>query len=136
MAFTELPPGLKASEKKISVMVSFDGYFFKKLRYKDGARQTRDAPLLIGRTVQLLKLPADTNSAWPVARFFGTAFLGALGLLVVLTIALTWWYRHGDRRIHTALAATKTVEFENLEPEPAPEPRPMPPHNRLEDYPQ
>jgi hypothetical protein len=130
VAITELPPGLQPSEK-MSALVSFDGYFFKKLRYTDSARQTRDAPLLIGRTIQLRKAPAQMDSAWPVAKFFGAAFLGALGLLVLLTIALTWWYRQGDRRIHAALSAAKTVEFENMEPAPVSD---VPPRNRLEDY--
>jgi hypothetical protein len=133
VAFTELPAGLKPSDR-ISVLVSVDGYFFKKLRYEDGARQTRDAPLLISRTIQIRKAPARTDSGWQVAKYFGGTFLGVLGLLVVLTIALNWWYRQGDRRIHAALAAAKTVEFENMEPEATAEVPSAAPRNRLEDF--
>jgi hypothetical protein len=143
--FTELPPGLTVKEKT-DKMVSLDGYFFKKFRYKDGEGKTRDAPLLIGRTVRLLKTPPAIGSVASFSKVLGTAFLGVLAVLVILTVALTWWYRKGDRRIHSVLAAAKPAVF--TEPEPVfpeqPEPKaeplaedwPVQPHNRLENFPQ
>jgi hypothetical protein len=134
--FTELPGGLVVNER-LNRLASCDGYFFKKWRYKDGAGQTRDVPMLIGRSVQLKKEAPEMGSAVPFSRLLGTAFLGVLGILVLLTIALTWWYRQGDRRIHAALAASRSVAFENAEPEvePLPEVSPVSPRNRLEDFP-
>jgi hypothetical protein len=148
--FTELPAGLPVKERT-DRLVSFDGYFFKKWPYKDAAGQNRIVPLLIGRTVQLRKAPV-APSAVPLSQFLGTAFLVLLGLLVLSTAGLTWWYRRGDRRIHKVLDAARSVTFpeptfeqpqpeavqESLTPlaEPAPDDDwPVQPRNRLEDRP-
>ena len=54
--FTELPPGLHVGEK-LEYRVGFDGYFFKRYRYKDGQGTVRDCPLFIGRTLAVQPAP-------------------------------------------------------------------------------
>jgi hypothetical protein len=136
VALTELPTGLEATGKRISVPVAVDGYFFKKMRYKDAAGQLRDAPMLIGHSIQVKQVPITINSAGPFSKLLGTAFLCVLGMLVVLTVALSWWYRRGDRRIYSVLESSRSVSFEDVAPEsePSPEDQPGQPRNRLQDY--
>ncbi|MBY0522149.1 MAG: hypothetical protein K2R98_02050 [Gemmataceae bacterium] len=52
--FTELPNGVETGEKTF-YRVTCDAYFFKRYRYKSVNNDTRDAPLLIGRTFALQK---------------------------------------------------------------------------------
>jgi hypothetical protein len=109
---TELPAGLEPKEK-MEVRVAFDGYFFKKYRYKAGDGW-RDAPLLIGRTLTLLgpvqAAPEDdgTFSNSLISTFFAV-LAGSFGL----ALALTWWYRRGDRRVHARLAESRTTAFDD-----------------------
>ncbi len=114
VVFTQLPPGLPVKEA-MNIPVAFDAYFFKRYRYqaKDG---WHDCPLFIGHTLQVKKAqPAATESAAHVMSSFTTnlviavllMFLGTVGLALLLG----WWYRRGDRRIHTILAGARTPEF-------------------------
>src|SRR5207249_7587264 len=57
---TELPRGLEPAEK-LEHQVAFDGYFFKRYRYRAGDG-LREAPLLIGRTLAM-RDPAPTDSS-------------------------------------------------------------------------
>lgn len=52
--FSELPQGVEVGEKTF-YRVTCDAYFFKRYRYKSVNNETRDAPLLIGRTFALQK---------------------------------------------------------------------------------
>src|SRR5713226_353770 len=60
VVFTELPAGLEPRDK-LDVRVSFDGYYFKKYRYK-AADNWRDAPLLIGHTIIVKQMPAKADA--------------------------------------------------------------------------
>src|SRR5262249_55395940 len=66
--FTELPASLRSAvgEKKINIEVSFDGYFFKKFRYKaidSKEGKARDAPVLIGHTLAVRSQPPAAGEA-------------------------------------------------------------------------
>ena len=59
-----MPAGLKPAVQ-IEQRISFDGYSYKRYRYKAAdnlkANEAREAPLLIGHTVLLIKPPAETG---------------------------------------------------------------------------
>jgi hypothetical protein len=115
VVFTELPKGVSVGED-MEVPVAFDGYFFKKYRYKAGDGW-RDAPLLIGHTIRVDKSDSDKTRD-ETSSFSKLMLMGFLGLLVLtgcLAIALNLWYRHDDKRIRSILADANPV----ILPEPA-----------------
>src|SRR5262249_3896549 len=96
---TELPPGISV-EKKIDIPVTFDGYFFKRYRYKAGDGW-RDAPLLIGRTLRVeagAKLAPEDDVNLSFSKDLVAACIALFGITIGLMIALAWWYRRGDQR--------------------------------------
>jgi hypothetical protein len=108
LVFTELPPGMKVAEDTW-YPVSFDGYFFKKYRYKagdTGPGQAREVPLLIGRSPVLEVAAASETpaSAWT----WSHSMLIALMVLVFATLALGfglhWWFRRSDNQVRRRLA--------------------------------
>jgi hypothetical protein len=110
---SEIPPGVKTGEK-IDDKVVFDAYFFKRYRYKAGDGW-REAPLLIGCGFELLE--AEPPSAATPTEEFGGMFIPILLVLlagtVVLAAALAWWFRRGDRTVHTKLHEFRPSEFIN-----------------------
>jgi hypothetical protein len=115
LVFTDLPGGLQVGEK-VDTPVAFDGYFFKRYRYKAGDGW-RDSPLLIGHSPVLLAKQA----AQPEERGGGltqnliTVFLSLLVGTVLVTVGLTWWYRRGDRHVRRRLAGTHEIDFKEPE---------------------
>jgi hypothetical protein len=116
--FTQLPMGLKdrVGEGKVGgiVEVSFDGYFYKKFRYKAAdsrERTARDAPVFIGRTL----VPRSQPSTLPAEDDWGNQvmaiFLGVVGSAVVVVVGLTWWFRHTDERVRRRLAVRQPREL-------------------------
>jgi hypothetical protein len=117
IAFTNLPPGLTVdNQRKYNEPVSFDGYFYKRYRYKAGdskkANEYRDAPMLIGHTptgrfeTSIVNDESDHwehNLIWLFLEVVGGAAFG----LIVLTI----WFRYHDRRIRHRIRASRQVEF-------------------------
>jgi hypothetical protein len=107
---SELGPPLEIGER-LDRRVSFDGYFFKRYRYK-GGDTWRDAPLLIGRVIQpqeLREALADAPSS-----FSRLALPGFLALLIAtagLCIALTWWFRRGDRQVRRRIEGARGAAF-------------------------
>jgi hypothetical protein len=123
LVFTELPPGIKVAEEAW-YPVAFDGYFFKKYRYKagdTGPGQAREVPLLIGRSPVLLESAATEApaSAWT----WSHSMLIALMVLVFSTLALGfglhWWFRRSDNQVRRRLAQAPR-EFVPPPPEPPP----------------
>jgi hypothetical protein len=96
--------------------VAFDGYFFKRYRYKAGDGW-RDAPLLIGRTLvdrQAASVASDVDSS-----FTGLLLPGLVTILITtvgLVIGLNWWFRRSDRRVRTHLDMNRSANF--VEPRP------------------
>jgi hypothetical protein len=104
---SELPESVHVGEK-LDQQVAFDGYFFKRYRYPAGDG-VRDAPLLIGKTLTLLTAPPPVReSPGPMLL---SAFLGVLGVTAALGVALTLWFRRGDRRVRSHLDAARNARF-------------------------
>src|SRR5207247_572836 len=113
LVFTELPPGLAVAEQ-VDRPISFDGYFFKRYRYKAGDTW-RDAPLLIGRTVVLGQPAQPQEEERSVGDDYLYSIAGLFAAALFLGIGLTWWYRRGDQQVQSRLAESRNVEF--VEPE-------------------
>ncbi|MGR5411094.1 hypothetical protein ACP3VV_20065, partial [Vibrio sp. PNB22_8_2] len=77
--FTELPEGIRPGRKLENTWVSFDGYYFKLIRYETaeevakGKFQWRRAPLLIGHRPTPMPAPEHTS-----ALSFGGTFVPAV----------------------------------------------------------
>jgi hypothetical protein len=129
--FSELPKGLSAAEK-MEVPVAFDGYFFKRYRYKagdSGHNQAREAPLLIGRTIILTGPPvvaSDDSAVWwmsPMLILLFALTFATVGFAAVLT----WWFRRGDQQVRSRVAEAMPVAFsDTFEPSDAPLDTPLP----------
>ena len=98
---SELGLGLTTGEK-IDREVTYTGYFFKRYRYKAGDGW-RDAPLLIGRSIELSK----ESSAEPAPALVGTVYMPAIFALLaatlLLALGLAWRLRAGDRKVRARL---------------------------------
>jgi hypothetical protein len=111
IVFTELPAGLEPGDK-LNALVSFDGYFFKKYRYK-AADTWRDAPLLVGHTITVVQAQSksDAEEGGFFSGFAAITFLVLLGGVFFLAIALTMWYRRSDRLVQTRLSNAQASSF-------------------------
>jgi hypothetical protein len=116
LLFTELPEGLKPSgENKMNVPAKFDGYFFKSLGYRNKNQQELTAPVLIGNS-PVVTGPAEDESNLPAAfrELTGVLMYGILAvviLILVLTAALTWWFRRGDAEVKRRLREIQSRRF-------------------------
>jgi len=111
VVFTELPAGLEPGDK-LDVRVSFDGYYFKKYRYK-AADNWRDAPLLIGHTIIVKQMPAkaDAEEGGLFSSFMAVTFMVLLGCVFFLAFALTLWYRRSDQQVQQRLSNAQASSF-------------------------
>jgi hypothetical protein len=117
--FTVLPPGMKVdNEQKYNLDVSFDGYFYKRYRYKAGdtkkANEFRDAPLLIGHTLNvpvqnLASQPDEAADNW--GQHLIWVFVGLVGIAVAVVGGLTYWFRFSDQRIRRRLNRVRDRGF-------------------------
>ncbi len=143
---TELPPSLapflgEEGKKKLKdriVRVSADGYFFKKFRYKaiDSKSNTaRDVPVFIGHSLVYTPGPDDGTGSDEWGHGLMAVFIGIVGFAVVVVVALTWWFRHADRRVRGRVLAARDAGFvlpppdEVIPPAPTPEPAAGPENN-------
>ncbi len=120
VVFTNWPVGLPRellgkSTIDHKVFVTFDGYFFKKFRYKavDSKEKTRrEAPMLIGNSLLVGGVipPARAKETPWLAQFL-YVFMGLLGGVVVFVAALALWLRRNDRRTQRRIQATRNTEF-------------------------
>jgi hypothetical protein len=122
VAFTELPPGLRVGES-LDVPVTFDGYFFKKLKAVDKNKQRPyEAPLVVGHAPAVVHTrPQTAADDW--AEHVVPVFLGVLGATVFAIIGLTFWLRRSDLRARERLLVARQGPFV----EPAPEATPLAP---------
>lgn len=116
VAFTDLPAGLKAdNERKYNDNVGFDGYFYKRYRYKAAdskkANEFRDAPLLIGHTLtgQFGTGESSEEESWGQSLIW--IFMGVVGSAMAGVLALMGWFRYHDRRVRHRLRASRNREF-------------------------
>jgi hypothetical protein len=109
--FTELPEGLEPGDK-LDIRVSFDGYFFKIYRYR-AADGMRDAPLLIGHTINLKQSPvkSDSEESSIFSGMMTVTFLAVLGCVFFLAFVLTLWYRRSDRLVQARLQNAQASSF-------------------------
>lgn len=130
--FTEWPRGLShdlLGEIKLQkkVMVSFDGFFFKKYRYTANDRQksARDAPLVIAHTLLVLGLEGGRDPGslgWMTSLLW--VFAGVFVALIFGVVGLTVWYRRSDTRVRRRLLA-RMPEFALPPPDAPPTAPPM-----------
>jgi hypothetical protein len=119
----ELPQGLQPAEKVRGVEVAFDGYFYKRFRYKAAdsyqPNQYRDAPVLIGHGLTVLSAGKDETLA--PAQTWGNdvmlVFVAGVSLAVLIVIALTLWFRYSDKRVRHRLQMAREASFVLPEPE-------------------
>ncbi|MBY0523387.1 MAG: hypothetical protein K2R98_08305 [Gemmataceae bacterium] len=109
--FSELPKGVQTGEK-IEYPVTFDAYFFKRYRYATVNRETRDAPLFIGRTfaIQGVK-PAKPEAPGVFDGMLVPTVMAFVAGLVVLFFGLTWWFRRGDRVVQSRIREARGTGF-------------------------
>jgi hypothetical protein len=110
MVFTELPPGVSVAEQ-MQVPVTFDGYFFKKYRYKAADSKpgtAREVPLVIGHGPIIA---AEEASTAPATSVWSGSLLTILLVLVLgtfgLAVGLHWWFRRGDSQVRRRLLAAR-----------------------------
>jgi hypothetical protein len=111
---SEIDPAIEIGER-VKYRVSFDGYFFKRYRYK-GGDSWRDAPLLIGRIISLQESSNGTpQSTWSFNNIVMPMLLTAVIATAGLCIGLTWWFRRGDRQVHARLERIRSAPFADNE---------------------
>lgn len=106
---SEIGPGLKTGQK-IDREVIFSGYFFKRYRYPAGDGW-RDAPLLIGRSIELTQEAPE-----PVPSLLGSVYLPAifaiLGVTLIFALGLAWKLRLSDRKVRERLQQIRNEQRE------------------------
>jgi hypothetical protein len=113
---TAVPESVPLGET-LNHRVAFDGYFFKRYRYKAGDGW-RDAPLLIGHALRDREQTSSaTDSDGVAATLLLPCFLAVLGGSVLLVVSLHWWFRRCDRRVRTRLDMSRHANF--IEPGPS-----------------
>jgi hypothetical protein len=123
VVFTRLPPGVELN-KPTEAHVAFDGYYFKKLRYRaanpTNQRQRYDAPLLIGNTLTLRPSPAESGEpAGEWGHALMAVFIAVVGGGIAFVAGLAWWFRRDDRRVRTRVRSAAAAELVLPEPEEA-----------------
>jgi hypothetical protein len=113
LLFTELPPGVKPGET-VEYRIAFDGYFFKRYRYKAAdnykANEFRDAPLLIGKSFVLTEpIAVAAEAGW--AESLVPVFVALLGGTLALIAGTTWWFRRSDKQVRSRLEGARAVTF-------------------------
>jgi hypothetical protein len=111
VVFTDpLPEGLEPG--RVNKWVSFAGYSFKLMRYESGERDkddhnvTKRTPLILGRAI-IPQLDPDRPSSITWSAFVQVTLVVIFGL-VGIAGALTWWFRHGDKRSKEEITAQRT----------------------------
>jgi hypothetical protein len=110
---TDVPEWMKPGDRT-DYPVAFDGYFFKRYRYKAGDG-LRDAPLLIGRTFVERSYPLTPESTGAFTGALLPLFLALLVGTALLVIGLGWWFRRGDRQVRARLSSARETFFDYTE---------------------
>jgi len=132
---SELPEGITPGENQ-TARVAFDAYYFKLWHYetrkpKDPAKdpdkkQWEKAPLFLGKTFDVRGTTTEEAASAPGV-LYGVA--AALVVLVGIGVAITWYFRRGDRQIRAA-ARQKIDSLTTFEDSPEPAAGPV---NRIAD---
>ena len=103
---TELPEGIAPGEDQ-TAWVRFDGWFFKKMWFESGERNSKGgnewkpAALLLGRTFERRPPPDDDSGGLTFANTLVPGVIALAVLILSLAIGLTWWFHRADRRVRT-----------------------------------
>ena len=103
---TELPEGIAPGEDQ-TAWVRFDGWFFKKMWFESGERNSKGgnewkpAALLLGRTFERRPPPDDDSGGLTFANTLVPGVIALAVLILSLAIGLTWWFHRQDRRVRT-----------------------------------
>ena len=115
--FSELPTGVEVNDT-LSVPVKFDGYFFKALPLQDDQPQRRglrNAPLLIGRTVEVTAVDmTPVEHGITINKDMITAFLGMLVVTMTLALGIAFFYRRGDRATRSRIAGVRALNLAEM----------------------
>src|SRR5262249_5033020 len=110
--FTEPLEGVEPdADGRVSKWVSFAGYSFKLMRYESGEKdekggyKVKRAPLLLGKKPIVRPDPnEETPLTW---NLFLQVAVGGVGLLIIITGTLAWWYRRSDRKAKQSIDAVR-----------------------------
>lgn len=103
VVFSDLPEGIEPGDD-LNQYVSFDGYFFKLMRYETGEHighgqyRWRRAPLLLGHTIRAIPEPEGPANPW-LSGTVGILLLISLSLVVLSAAVVFWWFNRTDRRV-------------------------------------
>ncbi|MBP3958739.1 hypothetical protein J8F10_26130 [Gemmata sp. G18] len=112
VVFSEPLPDMEPTGR-VNAWVTFAGFSFKRMRYESaepdeknpGKNLEKYAPLLIGRGPVIRTDPnAPTAGSWGA---FVRGIMAAIALLILSAGVLAWWYRGGDRRAKSQMAAVR-----------------------------
>jgi hypothetical protein len=113
LLFTELPPEIKPGEN-LDTLVRFAGYLFKRYRFRAGTA-VRDAPLLMGRSISVLREERSASNTNASQQGFLVAFVVIGGITAGVVAGLAVWYRRTDNRIRERLARVRPPAFDSPE---------------------
>jgi hypothetical protein len=119
--FLTPPDGLEPAET-MDRPVKFYGYFIKKFRYEGDKGKHFSTHLLVGPTVTLEAAPPAPPPETPYTRMVLFAIAGGCLGLTALIVAMTLWFRRGDRAIQDKLALLRDRQPLNLDGEAAANP--------------
>ena len=104
---TQLPENIQPFEKD-DYLIEFQGYFFKKYRYKTANSASenpwKDTPLVIGKTLKVTRgsnEAAEDTTSW--AKGLLPLFLAFIVIILSGIIGLIIWFLRGDQKISTRL---------------------------------
>jgi len=110
--FTQLPDHLQPFEKD-DYLIEFQGYFFKKYRYKTANSASenpwKDTPLVIGKTLKVTRgsiEAAEEGTSW--AKGLLPLFVVFIVVVTSGIIGLIIWFLRGDQKITTQLRNRQT----------------------------
>ena len=130
VAFTELPEEVKKPSEELNLEVTFYGYFLSLVTFpaEKGNRTQKEVicPYLVGKTL-IVKPERETATEGPHSFYLVVGIVGAFVTIALLVATMNIWFRRGDRRIQSQLAALReknrpfNLEPAEAEPEPAAE---------------
>jgi hypothetical protein len=103
VVFTHPPKDMEPGEK-VDYRVECDGYFFKRYAYK-GPEKYLLAPLIVARDVHVPGRVMDTGDYLSAA--FIPSVVAGIASVVLLGVALTVWFRRGDRAVQDRLLSLR-----------------------------
>jgi hypothetical protein len=121
-------PANLAEGERLNERVTFDGYFFKRWRYKSGMLDEDknnvdiNTVALIGPTVNLVVRAGGGDWSMHGSGTLLEWILGFVGGVALLVLALSFWFKNNDRKVKARLLAMQSDRFaapvEMLEPLP------------------